>query len=68
MIRNIKVSGEIFASNGFGDVRSGTYMRDRVTVNIARVTARDNLRQIRKASINVEHPGYNLNRPSPAIP
>ncbi|KAF9644344.1 kinase-like protein [Thelephora ganbajun] len=45
---NIEVEGEIRASGGFADVRSGRYMGSLVAVKTLRVAAQDDLQKIRK--------------------
>ena len=52
MTGKIQVSGNIVASGGFGDVRTGIYMGHIVAVKTARVTELSNLKQIKKVSIN----------------
>ena len=48
----IKVSDKVFASGGFADIRTGTYMEHLVAVKTMRVTEQDNILKIRKVSIN----------------
>jgi len=52
----IKVSDEIHAYGGFGDVRPGTYKGRHVAVKTMRVTTPANFPKIRKVSINVGRP------------
>ena len=48
----IKVSDKVFASGGFADVRTGTYMGHLVAVKTLWVTDADNSLKIGKVSIN----------------
>ena len=48
----IEVEDEILASGGFSDVRGGIYKGHRVAVKTLRVASRDDVRKIRKVSIN----------------
>ena len=52
----IEASGEVLASGGLADVRSGRYMGRLVAVKTMRVTAQDNILKIRKVSINYTFP------------
>ena len=47
----IEVSGEILASGGFADVRTGTHMGHLVAVKTMRVPKQDDLLKIRKVSV-----------------
>jgi len=48
----IEVSGEILASGGFADVRTGIYGGRFVAVKTLRVAKQDDSRKIRKVSVN----------------
>ena len=48
----IKVSDSVFASGGFADVRTGTYMEHVVAVKTMRVTEQDGFLKIRKVSVD----------------
>jgi len=56
----IQVSDKLHASNGFADLRSGTYGERLVAIKTLRITARDDYVKIRKVSLNVGHPGHAL--------
>ena len=58
----MEVSDEMIISDGFGDVRSGTYMGTPVAVKTVRVAAKDDLQKIRKVNVNV---GYLEKRSQP---
>ena len=52
MIEEIAVSGEILASGGFADVRTGMYGGRLVAVKTMRVAKQDDSRKIRKVNVN----------------
>ena len=65
----IEVSGNIFASGGFADVRTGTYLGALVAVKTARVNEQDGFMKIRKVSIDAVSQllGRDSDSRSPAI-
>ena len=65
--KGIDVSDEMFASGGFADVRSGTYLGHLVAVKTMRVTAQDVILKIRRVGINIGHEGRGLNSSAPGF-
>ena len=49
----IEVSDKIFASGGFADVRTGTYMGHLVAVKSMKIAEQDKLPKIRRVSISI---------------
>jgi len=61
---DVEVSDTLFASSGFADVRSGTYMGRRVAVKTVRVAAKDDFLKIRKVSIERRPPRVRSHHPA----
>lgn len=63
VLHDLRVSDEVLASGGFGDVRAGWYKERRVAVKTAKVKPTDNLEKKTKVSNNT----MTTLRPPPAI-
>ena len=59
----IEVSGNIVASGGFADIRTGTYLGALVAVKTMRVSEQDGFMKIRKVSIY----GHSISYPDPIL-
>jgi len=58
IVGKVEIADELLASNGFADLRSGTYGEHLVAIKTLRITARDDYVKIRKVTLNVGHPGH----------